>query len=292
MGTGIAAIAAWQVFSRRGHKLTVENPDCPKAVRSFSQGWRSKRGASSGSFALVHGPWAERDNSVLADYCQLFADLGVILPPLGRLVTKSGLHWYLRIPFESLQTAFLARSNPSDGHEVDLTIWATGLACHFTPFDWLPFKPARGVWLETELPENWPPGTGIQGQVTAIEDRGSLLLGSTASWSDFSLPPQRGEISLLLDRFAGMYSMGRELTPHAASAGIRPASHDRLPYLGQHPEQSMHYCLNGLGALGFSRAFEAARILSTIIDNSGTHLSTDHPWNITRITAKYYQARL
>ena len=68
-------------------------------------------------------------------------------------------------------------------------------------------------------------------------------------------------------------------------AGIRPATADRKPLVGEHPEIAGMYCCNGFGSRGVLIAPNMSRALINSIQSTGT---LDPEVNLDRFTKKHY----
>ena len=70
-------------------------------------------------------------------------------------------------------------------------------------------------------------------------------------------------------------------------AGIRPATADRRPLAGQHPEHKNIFCCNGFGSRGVLIAPSLGKELVNFAEN-GTPLSPET--DLQRFTRKYYKS--
>ena len=137
----------------------------------------------------------------------------------------------------------------------------------FPPFDYLPYRPAKGEVLDIEL-ENPLPDLMYYGRVLLVKSEGNRYkVGSTYIWDKFDYEASKeGEMELRenLELFyKGAYKV------IANNAGIRPASKDRRPLLGRHPKLKNHYIFNGLGSKGVSLApYFSEQLLNHILNNS------------------------
>lgn len=113
-----------------------------------------------------------------------------------------------------------------------------------------PFAPVKGEILDVR--QEFVPDEIINRGVFRIPlPDGSLRVGSTYTWHDLDIGPTeraKGEIFEKLDKL--MVSKEKTLTSHRT--GIRPATKDRKPFLGKHPDFSSVYMFNGFGAKGVS----------------------------------------
>ncbi|MBD8487205.1 FAD-binding oxidoreductase [Echinicola sp. CAU 1574] len=117
-------------------------------------------------------------------------------------------------------------------------------------FDWLPFAPVKGEILELE--SDFTPEEIINRGVFRITmpDK-TIRVGSTYSWHDLDQgPTERGKEEIFERLEKIVPQKDKLLTSH--KTGIRPATKDRKPFLGKHPESENVYIFNGFGAKGVS----------------------------------------
>ncbi|MFP4492682.1 MAG: NAD(P)/FAD-dependent oxidoreductase [Puniceicoccaceae bacterium] len=130
-------------------------------------------------------------------------------------------------------------------------------------FRWLPFRPVQGETLETRIPGLAPFPEILHHEKWILSLGGDRFrIGSTyrrtatrreGSEADSAPPPpgptEEGRRELLAAARRILDLPGDpEVLDHRA--GIRPASRDRLPYLGPHPTRHRLFICNGLGSKG------------------------------------------
>ena len=131
-------------------------------------------------------------------------------------------------------------------------------------FGWLPFRPVKGEVLEIRMDV----------ETNEILNRGVFILpvggnrfrvGSTYDNHDHSWEPTeegKMKITAQLDK---LISKPYSITGHRA--GIRPATADRRPIVGKHPEWETLSVLNGLGTKGVTLApFAAEQLVKWLLD--------------------------
>lgn len=119
-------------------------------------------------------------------------------------------------------------------------------------FNWLPFNNVKGelltVWISGLLSKN-------------IITRGVFVLpltdnlykvGATYQWDNLNWEISRQARQELEEKLAGLIELPFETIDQ--QAGIRPASLDRRPFIGLHPEIESLGVFNGLGTKGISLA--------------------------------------
>ncbi|HSJ69839.1 MAG TPA: FAD-dependent oxidoreductase [Anditalea sp.] len=119
-------------------------------------------------------------------------------------------------------------------------------------FGYLPFAPVKGEILV--LKQSFTPKEIINRGVFRITlPNGNHRVGSTYSWDDLDQGPTDRAKSEILEKYEKLITIpDKEIIEH--STGIRPATKDRKPFLGKHPDNENVYVFNGLGAKGVSLA--------------------------------------
>ncbi|UJP63313.1 NAD(P)/FAD-dependent oxidoreductase [Mongoliitalea daihaiensis] len=129
-----------------------------------------------------------------------------------------------------------------------------------------PFAPVKGEILDIQ--QDFVPDEIINRGVFRIPlSNGNLRVGSTYTWHDLdSGPTERAkeEIFEKLDKL--MVSNEKVLVAHRT--GIRPATKDRKPFLGKHPEFSSVYIFNGFGAKGVSLTPYFSKVMTDLLLNN------------------------
>lgn len=149
-------------------------------------------------------------------------------------------------------------------------------------FNWLPFRPVKGeiLFIKTEK------------DFEVIFNRGVFILplgagickvGATYEWKDLSLTPSAAGRKTLVEKLDELIKCTYVIT--GQKAGIRPATKDRRPLIGLHPEYEPLGIFNGLGTKGVSLApYFADQFLHFI--ETGRQL--DKEVNINRYFSLYY----
>ncbi|RED99744.1 NAD(P)/FAD-dependent oxidoreductase [Marinoscillum furvescens] len=112
----------------------------------------------------------------------------------------------------------------------------------------LPFKPVKGEILEiaTNLPENEILNRGV----FVLPKNGKYSVGSTYDHDHLDYKPTAKGINNLKGRLKKIYE--GDYQEVGATAGVRPATYDRKPFLGWHPEFPSVGIFNGFGTKGVS----------------------------------------
>lgn len=140
-----------------------------------------------------------------------------------------------------------------EGINAKSVVYSNGMAAKKSVyFSWLPFSPVRGEILTLNL----------DFQTKKIVNRGVFLIplpsghfkvGSTYDNVDLtSGTTEKGKLEIL-EKLANLINLSENsLIKH--EWGIRPATRDRMPFLGRHPIHHQVYVFNGFGAKGVSQS--------------------------------------
>jgi glycine oxidase len=130
-------------------------------------------------------------------------------------------------------------------------IYCNGLgAMNSRFFNFLPFAPVKGEILEVE--QDFDPEWIINRGVFRVPlEQGVFRVGSTYTWHDLDLGPTESAKNELIGKLENLIHIPvKKIRSHRH--GIRPATRDRKPFLGKHPEEDGVYIFNGFGAKGVS----------------------------------------
>ncbi len=154
-----------------------------------------------------------------------------------------------------------------DGIQINnAIIFAEGYQIFQNPFfNWLPIIPLKGEGLIVNIP-------GLQLNVIYKSGFCLIPLGGDQYWcgSNFELNtrdtnPSGNELKKLKQFLKDHLLLPAEIVRHFI--GIRPASRDRRPVLGAHPDDSRIIIFNGLGTKGLSLAPYCSRHLANYLLN-------------------------
>lgn len=143
-------------------------------------------------------------------------------------------------------------------------IYCNGLAALDSPhFDWLPFRPVKGEILHGRFskPHNIIFNRGVF--VLPYKD-GLSKVGATYNWQDLTGIPTEKAKKELLEKMDKLMVLPFDIVEQ--KTGIRPATKDRRPFVGLHPEQKLLGIFNGFGAKGVSLAPYFAEQLAMCIE--------------------------
>ncbi len=117
--------------------------------------------------------------------------------------------------------------------------------------DWkyLPFNPAKGEEIAFTTEANLPSDYIIHDSIKIIPiGEKKFRCGATYAWKDYTPTPTAEGLTKLKEGISSLIKVPFKVT--LQRAGIRPATFDRRPFLGKHPEKENLYIFNGLGSKG------------------------------------------
>ena len=164
-------------------------------------------------------------------------------------------------------------------YTVQKVIFAEGPHSARNPlFDWLPYNPVKGQILTVVVDEY--PITDIvnQGVFILPLDRHTLRLGATYSWHDLDWQTTEDGSSFLQNKVRELLKIPYRII--GQQAGIRPATKDRRPFVGWHPDRPSAGIFSGMGSKGVSLAPYLARQFAA---NLLGHEELDAEVNISRV---------
>lgn len=119
-------------------------------------------------------------------------------------------------------------------------------------FNYLPFSPVKGELLDIEIQNV---------DIQEIINQGAFIiplgddvyrLGATYSWHELDFTPTEQGKADLTEKYQKLMKPQMKILSHRA--GVRPATRDRRPFIGMHPEFESLGIFNGLGSKGVSLA--------------------------------------
>lgn len=194
----------------------------------------------------------------------------------GRIDTKALISAYkkdLKQKGILIEEAFQYEKLESDGQTVqykDITakqiVFAEGYGLNHNPFfNYLPLNGTKGELLTIKAPD-LNLNEVVKSSVFLIPLGNDLYrVGSTYNWSDKTNLPTEEAKTELLEKLKTIITCHFEVVKQ--SAGIRPTTVDRRPFVGEHLEFKNHYVLNGLGTRGVMIAPYVAKALFDHIEH-------------------------
>ena len=157
-------------------------------------------------------------------------------------------------------------------------------AVNNTFFNWLPFHPVKGeiIYIESNMPAKSILNRGVF--VVPI-DGGLFKVGSTYDHADLTTKPTEKARINIENRLRELIRVPFKVVRQ--EAGIRPATKDRRPFVGLHPEYKPIGVLNGLGTKGVSLAPYFAKHFVDFLEH-GQQLLPEV--NVSRYFSLYYDS--
>jgi glycine/D-amino acid oxidase-like deaminating enzyme len=170
-------------------------------------------------------------------------------------------------------------------YKINKVLFCQGVAARENSlFDWLPFNPVKGQILDVTFEQYSAAKIVNQGVFilpTGQDER--YRVGATYSWHDLDWEITEDGRNYLESKLRPLVQ--GEYTVHRQRAGIRPASKDRRPLIGLHPDQRAVGVFNGLGSKGVTLAPFFANEFVQYLEN-GKELNPEV--NIDRYFSLYY----
>lgn len=280
-----SGVAAGIVNPLTGRKLvrTWRADDLFPFLHKFYQGVETKRSASFFHPLPIYRPYrslAEKADyeaftaePMVAKYVNQAVDdrvySSVINNPFGGLeVAQSG--WLtisdftssIRAYFQQKKQFISVQLNVSDltismekvewhGLSFQKLIFCDGTHGRENPlFDWLPYNVVKGQILTARV-ANYPIKNIVnQGVFVLPVDDTTIRIGATYSWHDLDWKTTAEGRTFLESKVRDMLTIPYEII--SQSAGIRPATKDRRPFIGIHPAYPSVGIFGGFGSKGVS----------------------------------------
>jgi glycine/D-amino acid oxidase-like deaminating enzyme len=115
-------------------------------------------------------------------------------------------------------------------------------------FNWLPFKCVKGDILTIESKDLNVDKIRKKNIFILPLGKNTYKIGATYHWSDKTWEPSNKGKLELLEKLEKITDCSYRIIKH--EAGIRPATHDRRPFIGSHPVHKNILIFNGLGSKG------------------------------------------
>ena len=195
-----------------------------------------------------------------SDFCSLgFENINrqeIVNSTLGGITMKHAGWVDLKVMLSAFRDYFLAKNmlfdtNKSPKISESVTIFCEGFNGKFNShFKYLPFNPVKGEVLDIEIQNLDLQEIINQGVFVIPLEKDKFRLGATYKWDvlDF-IPTEEGKNSLI-EKYQKLMKPPMRILSH--QAGVRPATKDRRPFLGMHPEMKNMGIFNGFGSKGVS----------------------------------------
>ncbi|MGM0580620.1 MAG: NAD(P)/FAD-dependent oxidoreductase [Bacteroidota bacterium] len=119
-------------------------------------------------------------------------------------------------------------------------------------FDWLPTAPVKGEILHIKTEKPLPEDVIFNRGVFLVKNpqHDYYRVGATYEWKNLDYEPTEKARKQLTDKLDDLLNVKYDIIDQVA--GIRPASKDRRPLIGNHPKIKNVFIFNGLGTKGVS----------------------------------------
>ncbi|UTW67997.1 FAD-binding oxidoreductase [bacterium SCSIO 12643] len=115
-------------------------------------------------------------------------------------------------------------------------------------FNWLPMQQFKGEVIEIYAPELEIDRLLNRGVFVLPLGEGKFKIGATHDWKHVDENITEEGKKELTDKLDKILNVDYQIISH--HAGLRPATRDRRPFIGAHPEMKNMFVLNGLGSKG------------------------------------------
>lgn len=178
-------------------------------------------------------------------------DCGIFIGSVRRFFSEKGLFETRTVSYAD--TVCGEHGFTVEGEPFSDLVFCEGMQALNNPwFAQLPLLPTKGELLYLDMPGFPVQKEVLKGVFLAPLMRGGFVCGSTYEWRFEHEGPTAEAREKILAELAEITGKAYEITDH--TAGIRPASRDRRPLLGEHPRQKRMFVFNGLGTKGYMLA--------------------------------------
>ncbi|MDZ7900554.1 MAG: FAD-binding oxidoreductase [Arcicella sp.] len=221
-----------------------------------------------GGVTTKHSGWVDL-KAMLEAFRGYFLSKGILqgTEPQGRYDTK--MSWEIALRHSDLA--------------VEKIIYCEGFNAINNPyFSYLPFSPVKGELLDVEIQNTDIQEVINQGAFVIPLGGNTYRLGATYSWHELDfLPTEQGKADLV-EKYQKLMKPKMKILSHRA--GVRPATKDRRPFIGMHPELENIGIFNGLGSKGVSLApFFAKQFVDFLVNDKELYPEV----NINRFASLY-----
>ena len=174
------------------------------------------------------------------------------------------------------------------GIKIKKILFCEGFEARENPFfDWLPHNPAKGQTILVNIEDYTLPEIINQGIfIIPIDKKGLCKVGATYSWDDLDSINTDDARAFLEEKLQLLIKRPYRIIEQ--QAGVRPATQDRRPFVGLHPEFPHLAIFNGLGSKGVSLAPYFAAQLADFLESDK---EIDPLVNIERFFTLYFHKK-
>jgi glycine/D-amino acid oxidase-like deaminating enzyme len=128
-------------------------------------------------------------------------------------------------------------------------LFCEGNAIQNNPFfSWVPMRPVKGQVLHIKAPK-WKLDYVLKKNIFVLPlGKDEYYVGATYEWDDLTWESTEKGRAMIEEKLQKVMPLEYEVI--GQRAGVRPASPDRRPILGEHPEHKGLWIFNGLGSKG------------------------------------------
>lgn len=174
-----------------------------------------------------------------------YVDIPVMLDAIQNYLKSKGVYHSEVFDYERIEIN--SESVTYKDHLANKIIFCEG-SLSDNPYWNLPFKPVRGeiIDIACALQSDYIINQGV----FMIPKGDRFTIGSTYDHNNLSYEPQESGIKSLEERLKKLFSGEYQILEKRA--GVRPATHDRKPYIGLHHKYKTLGIFNGFGTKGVS----------------------------------------
>ena len=212
----------------------------------------------------------------------------IVNSSLGGITMKHAGWVDLRVMLSAFRTYFLSKNILTENTFIpkiteNITIFCEGFNGIFNPyFNYLPFNPVKGEILDIEIQNLDLQEIINQGVFVIPLGENKFRLGATYKWDVLdSVSTEEGAV-ILTEKYQKL--MKPQMRILSQRAGVRPATKNRRPFLGMHPEIENFGIFNGFGSKGVSLApFFGKQLVDFLVYQKELHPEV----NINRFASLY-----
>ena len=217
----------------------------------------------------------------------------IVKSSLGGITMKHAGWVDLKVMLHAFRAYFLDRkilfeSTVFSQITEDTTIFCEGFNGKFNPhFSYLPFNPVKGEIVDIEIQNIDIQEIINQGVFVIPLEKNKFRLGATYKWDVLDFIATEEGKNLLIEKYQKLMKPKMRILSH--KAGVRPATKDRRPFLGMHPEIENIGIFNGLGSKGVSLApFFANQFVDFLVNRKELYPEV----NINRFASLYLRLQI
>ncbi|MCM4158420.1 FAD-binding oxidoreductase [Antarcticibacterium flavum] len=190
-------------------------------------------------------------------------DTALLLEKYWQFLNELGVFFAERFEYQKLQ--LLPDGVAYKSHKARRVVFCEGFGLKKNPFfNSLPLYGNKGEYIIIKAP-SLKLQVAVKSSVFILPLGNELYkVGATYNNQDTSEEPTEEARESLLSKLRSMITCEFEIVDQVA--GIRPATKDRKPVVGQHPEHLQLYCCNGFGSRGVLMAPCIARELAAHLE--------------------------